>query len=139
MQRTFDLDRANALLPALRAALRQSAQLAVQLRALTRKHGVDAPADIDDEDALAQATLLTELWADEGRRLSRLGVVVRDREDGHVDFPSVLDGEREVLLCWRVGETEVGHFHEVHGGCASRRSTSGHVFFDRRQLAPPRG
>ena len=35
-------------------------------------------------------------------QLDALGVEVKDRETGLLDFPAMRDGE-EVLLCWRVG------------------------------------
>jgi hypothetical protein len=31
-----------------------------------------------------------------------------------------MDG-REVYLCWRLGEPEVGHWHELEAGFAGRR------------------
>ena len=39
-------------------------------------------------------------------QLADLDIVVRDLDQGIVDFPSVLDGE-EVYLCWREGEAEI--------------------------------
>lgn len=37
-----------------------------------------------------------------------------------VDFPGLID-EKEVLLCWQPGETEVRHYHELHEGFLGRR------------------
>jgi hypothetical protein len=52
--------------------------------------------------------------------LAGLGIVVRDIDRGLVDFPAVLDG-REVYLCWDFDDDEVGHWHELDSGYASRR------------------
>jgi hypothetical protein len=52
--------------------------------------------------------------------LHALGVQVKDLDEGLVDFPAVREGE-EVLLCWRVGEAEVGYWHGLADGFAGRR------------------
>ena len=48
------------------------------------------------------------------------GCVVKDLELGLGDFYS-LRGDRLVFLCWKAGEDEVGHWHTLEGGFASRR------------------
>jgi hypothetical protein len=53
-------------------------------------------------------------------RLQALGVLVKDLDAGLVDFPSLRDGE-EVLLCWRLGEDAVEHWHGVDEGFAGRK------------------
>jgi hypothetical protein len=53
-------------------------------------------------------------------RLEGLGVLVKDLDRGLVDFPAVRDGE-EVLLCWHVGEPEIGFWHGVDEGFAGRK------------------
>lgn len=51
--------------------------------------------------------------------LSRLGVELKG-PDGLCDFYSVMDG-REIYLCWRLGEPEVAHWHELNAGVAGRQ------------------
>ena len=41
-------------------------------------------------------------------------------EHGLLDFPTTLDG-RVVYLCWRRGEPQVDHWHEINGGFAGRQ------------------
>jgi len=53
-------------------------------------------------------------------RINRAGAIVKDLDAGLVDFPSLRDGE-EVLLCWRVGEDEIGWWHRPDEGFAGRR------------------
>jgi hypothetical protein len=53
-------------------------------------------------------------------QIQELGAIVKDLEEGLVDFPWLRDGE-EVLLCWRVGEEEVGFWHPVDEGFSGRR------------------
>ena len=52
--------------------------------------------------------------------LRELGVLVKDLDEGLVDFPA-LRGNEEVLLCWRLGEDEVAFWHSLEGGFAGRR------------------
>ena len=53
-------------------------------------------------------------------QLDDLGVQVKDPDVGLVDFPSVREGE-DVLLCWRLGEDEIGYWHHVADGFAGRK------------------
>lgn len=53
--------------------------------------------------------------------LRELGVEPTDGPEGVVDFPAILNG-RKVCLCWRLGEPEVGYWHEVGAGYRQRRA-----------------
>ena len=53
-------------------------------------------------------------------RLHRLGVQVKDVQQGLVDFPA-RRGDEDVLLCWHVGEDEVAYWHGLEDGFAGRR------------------
>jgi hypothetical protein len=52
--------------------------------------------------------------------LAQLGVELKDFFIGLIDFRSMQDG-REVYLCWKLGEPDVGHWHELDAGYAGRR------------------
>ena len=52
--------------------------------------------------------------------LQALGLLVKDLDEGLVDFPA-LRGDEEVLLCWRLGEDEVAFWHSIEDGFAGRR------------------
>lgn len=54
------------------------------------------------------------------RELEALGIQLKDRRLGLIDYPSEMNG-RHVLLCWRLGEPEVQFWHEVDGGYAGRQ------------------
>lgn len=54
------------------------------------------------------------------RELQALDVVVRDLEQGLVDFPALIGGE-EVYLCWLREEPRVTHYHPPESGFAGRR------------------
>jgi len=52
--------------------------------------------------------------------IQRLGAQVKDLDAGLIDFPALRRGE-EVLLCWHLGEEEIGYWHGLEDGFAGRR------------------
>jgi hypothetical protein len=54
------------------------------------------------------------------RELEQLGIQLKDRRIGLVDFPSEMGG-KSVLLCWRLGETEIQFWHDEDAGYAGRQ------------------
>jgi hypothetical protein len=71
----------------------------------------DTAAEVDRE-ARSLAQVVDEL--------ARRGVEVKDIDEGLVDFPALRRGET-VLLCWKLGESEIGFWHTLDGGFAGRR------------------
>jgi hypothetical protein len=53
-------------------------------------------------------------------RIHEVGALVKDLDAGLVDFPATRDGE-EILLCWRLGEAEVGFWHGLDEGFSGRK------------------
>ena len=53
-------------------------------------------------------------------RIHELGGLVKDLDAGLVDFPARREGV-EVLLCWRLGEDEVGYWHGLEEGFSGRK------------------
>jgi hypothetical protein len=53
-------------------------------------------------------------------RIHEVGALVKDLDDGLVDFPASRDG-RDVLLCWRLGEDEIGFWHGLDEGFSGRK------------------
>ena len=52
--------------------------------------------------------------------IEAIGVEVQDLEEGLLDFPCVMDG-KTVLLCWKLGEDSITHWHEPEDGFAGRK------------------
>jgi len=80
---------------------------------------------IRDYDPLSYSSLRLEVLPDSVFSVLRavyaeLGVEVKDLDEGLVDFPALRRGET-VLLCWRLGEDDVGYWHTVQEGFAGRR------------------
>ena len=70
-----------------------------------------ATADVD-EVARSLARIVDEI--------GEHGAQVKDLDEGLIDFPALRGGET-VLLCWRLGEDEIGYWHRVEDGFAGRR------------------
>ena len=127
--RHFTPDEANAALEQVRPLVEQLvAQRAEHIAALERQEELERkirgngggipPAE------LAEATAAVDALA---RRLARVvdeinehGAEVKDLDTGLVDFPALRNGET-VLLCWRLGEDEIGYWHGTDDGFAGRR------------------
>ncbi|HSW45591.1 MAG TPA: DUF2203 domain-containing protein [Phycisphaerae bacterium] len=62
----------------------------------------------------------TDRLAELREELEEVGCELKDFETGLVDFPSIRD-EREVRLCWRLGDGDVAFWHEVSAGFAGRK------------------
>jgi hypothetical protein len=54
------------------------------------------------------------------RELEQLGILLKDRRQGLVDFPGEMNG-RPVFYCWRYDEPEVQFWHDVDAGYAGRQ------------------
>lgn len=44
--------------------------------------------------------------------LERVGIVIKDLDEGIIDFFSKFEG-RDVFLCWKLGEQTITHWHEL--------------------------
>ena len=54
------------------------------------------------------------------RDITALGAQLKDLDEGLVDFPA-RRGDEEILLCWKLGEDEIGWWHGAEDGFAGRR------------------
>jgi hypothetical protein len=53
-------------------------------------------------------------------QIAQTGCLVKDLEQGLVDFPSLVGGE-EAYLCWKLGEEHIGYWHGLDEGFAGRK------------------
>lgn len=54
-------------------------------------------------------------------KITELGIQIKDPDTGLIDFPT-LYRDREVYLCWRLGETGIGFWHHVEDGFRGRQA-----------------
>jgi hypothetical protein len=127
--RHFTPEEANAALVEVRPLVEQLVERRREhVAALERQEGLERtirgngggtpPAELAAAtagvDALARK--LARLVDDIGRH----GAQVKDVDTGLIDFPALRGGET-VLLCWRLGEDEIGYWHRLEDGFAGRR------------------
>lgn len=55
------------------------------------------------------------------QELDQIGCLFKGFDMGLVDFRGKLEG-RDILWCWKLGEDEIRHWHELEAGFAGRQS-----------------
>ncbi len=127
-QRLFTLDEANRTLPLVSRILTDIVRTYGEIEAKQTEvlqSQADGAIEPDGESAAADtvpgpvrdkiAELQTYL-----KELSNIGCECKDFAAGLVDFPARLE-ERVVLLCWKLGEPHIDHWHELDAGFAGRQ------------------
>jgi hypothetical protein len=130
MPRTFTLAEAETLLPVLESLLRS----AMQSKALIEE--VDGEFDslrsriflnggtfVDVEKMArrkAEKEKAIQRAKDAVAEIDAAGVQVKDLDIGLLDFPCMVDGA-VVLLCWKLGEKGITHYHGTSEGFAGRK------------------
>ena len=127
----FTLDEANALIPYLTKSLTELRQVKNQIMSQIE---ILEEKNIDLENLFKKSDLTLE---EQGYRqnleilgdqinsvifdIQNKGVLVKDIETGLVDFYANID-DQEVFLCWKLGEPEVEHWHELDSGYPGRKT-----------------
>lgn len=129
-ERTFTLSEAQSLLPILESLLRSAMeskklieQVDVELQEVAHRVFLNG-------GTLLQVVPLARRKAERQKALQRVkdavaeihatGVQVKDLDIGLLDFPCVVEGE-VVLLCWKLGEKDITHWHSTTEGFAGRK------------------
>lgn len=73
-------------------------------------------------DLTTLKTLIDALKVEMGT-LNDAGCLIKDIDEGIVDWYA-MRGERDVLLCWKLGEKEIGFWHDPEAGFSGRRPIS---------------
>jgi hypothetical protein len=128
--KTFTLDEAQSLLPVLESLLkraidgkRAAEEAGSGLHELVRKIYLSGGIRVD---TAAAARLKEELDEHVKRaqeslaEIDAVGVQVKDLDHGLLDFPCRVDDE-VVLLCWRMGEPTIEHWHTQEAGFHGRQ------------------
>jgi hypothetical protein len=125
----FTVDHANRTLPLVRRIVEdivrehrrwQEAIVALDLLVSgVRADQPDVRAATLEREVQAIASDIDQFQAE----LESLGIQLKDRRIGLIDFPSEMDG-RTVLLCWRLGEPSVQYWHDEQTGYAGRQPLS---------------
>lgn len=128
--KTFTLDEAQSLLPLLESLLKraiegkQAAEAAeADLSALAQRIYVAGGMRVDVGKVSKQRAEVEghlQRVRETVAEIDEIGVQVKDLEAGLLDFPCRID-EEIVLLCWRLGETTIEHWHTVEAGFKGRQ------------------
>src|ERR1700676_3065928 len=126
----FTLDEAQSLLPVLEALLkraregREAAELVEsELGDLSRRIFLSGGMKVDIGRVAKQRAEMEghlQRVQESVAEIDSIGVQVKDLEAGLLDFPFRLD-EEVVLLCWRMGEPAIEHWHTVESGFQGRQ------------------
>jgi len=140
--KTFTLDEAQSLLPVLESLLKraidgkQAAEEAeTQLSELSRRIFLSGGMRVNLPDVARQRAEMEshlERVRESIAEIDSIGVQVKDLEAGLLDFPFRLD-EEIVLLCWRMGESAIEHWHTIESGFQGRQPVDDRF---RRRSAP---
>jgi hypothetical protein len=128
--RTFTLEEAKSLLPVLESLLRRAIAgkntvetFEGELQALTQRIFLNGGTWVDVVSLArrkAERVRAEQTAKDALAEIDAIGVQVKDIETGLLDFPCKLQGE-VILLCWKMGEKDITHWHGTDEGFASRK------------------
>jgi hypothetical protein len=127
--RYFTLEEATAALPQVRLLVEEMVQAYRRLRASQQR--LDGQAGVMNGNghhraASAVAGLEHDLESGAAamsrclHQLEEIGVQVKDLDIGLIDFPA-RRGDETVLLCWHLGEEQIGYWHGTDEGLAGRK------------------
>jgi hypothetical protein len=129
MARTFTVEEANAAVVELRPIVEQMVRHGRNLAAAQRRQaelvtriagngGDMAPSDLREAAAaIEREAAAIGKCAD---LIDAAGAQIKSLEEGLLDFPA-LRGDEVVLLCWKLGEDEIGYWHGSDEGFAGRK------------------
>lgn len=128
--KTFTLDEAQSLLPILESLLkraiegRRSAEaVEARLAALSRRIYMNGGMRIETRAVVRERNEMEDHLKrvrETVAEIDAIGVQVKDLETGLLDFPCRLDDD-VVLLCWKLGENSIDHWHTVQTGFKDRQ------------------
>jgi hypothetical protein len=128
--RTFTLQDAQMLLPTLESLLRTaitSKQLIEQVDAEVQDlahriflNGGTLVKVVEVARRKAERERAIQRAKDAVAEIHATGVQVKDTDIGLLDFPCKVEGEI-LLLCWKLGEEKITHWHSPEEGFAGRK------------------
>jgi len=130
MSRTFTLDEAHTLLPVLESLLKRAIQSKQLIEEVDGEFQENAHRVFLNGGMQVNVVHLARRKAEREKAIQRIkdtlpeieatGVQVKDLDIGLLDFPCEVDGET-VLLCWKLGEPKITHWHNTTEGFAGRK------------------
>lgn len=120
-RKRFSLQAANATLPLVSRVV--SDIVSTHARATELQGTIEQLKGREQEASRDEMERCWQRLQDYVDELTEIGCELKDLCIGLVDFVARHQG-RDVYLCWKLGEAEIGHYHELDGGFAGRRPVS---------------
>jgi hypothetical protein len=128
--RSFTLEEAQSLLPVLESLLRTAIDGKKLIEAVDTELQELAHRVFLSGGLLVNIIQVARRKAEREKTIQRVkdtlaeidatGVQVKDLDIGLLDFPCQVEG-RTVLLCWKLGEKGITHWHDTSEGFAGRK------------------
>jgi hypothetical protein len=139
--RTFTLDEAQDLLPVLDSLLRTAIDgkqliesVDAEFQAVAHKVFLNGGMSLNVVHLArrkAEREKMFQRVKDAMAEIDAIGVQVKDLDIGLLDFPCEVDGQ-VVLLCWKLGEKAITHWHGTSEGFAGRKPVDERISKARR-------
>jgi len=134
--RTFTLDEAQDLLSVLESLLRKALDgkkliesVDAEMQALAHRVFLNGGMSLNIVHLAgrkAEREKTFQRVKDAMDEIDAMGVQVKDLDIGLLDFPCEVDGQI-VLLCWKLGEKTITHWHGVQEGFAGRKPVDSRI------------
>jgi len=128
--RTFTLDEAQSMLPVLEGLVRAAIDGKNLMETIDAEFQALAHRVFLAGGLLVNVAHYARRRAERDKALQRvkdavheidaIGVQVKDLDIGLLDFPCLVKGET-ILLCWKLGEKKITHWHSTTEGFAGRK------------------
>lgn len=128
--RTFSLEEAQTLLPVLESLLRTAIKAKKLIEQVDAEFQETAHRVFLNGGTLLNIVRLARRKAQREKAVQQVkdavaeidatGVQVKDLDIGLLDFPCRVNGEI-ILLCWKLGESSITHWHGTDEGFAGRK------------------
>jgi len=128
--RTFTLDEVQSLLSVLESLLRTAIagkkvmeEFEAEQQELNHRIFLNGGTHVDVVPLArrkAERVKAEQRAKDAIAEIDSIGVQVKDLDIGLLDFPCEVEGEI-ILLCWKLGETSITHWHGTQEGFAGRK------------------
>ena len=129
----FTVEEANSLLPQVRQILSDLRMRRDRIQQMERDKAVEELSWLQPDGSVSPKAKegLTRIEKEQKEKIAafeqaleqmnRIGAQLKDLDDGLVDF-FASRGEELVCLCWKDGEDQIRHWHDLESGFAGRRS-----------------
>lgn len=128
--KTFTLQEAQTMLPVLQGLLRSTMdaktlieEVENELQMLSQDIFLFGGMMVDVKKVAlrkAEKEKALQRAKDTVAEINAIGVQVKDLDIGLLDFPCKV-GEEVILLCWKLGESSITHWHGMDEGFANRK------------------